>query len=187
MMGDAHKGGDAYNNGSGGSGGIITSNAGYDTLPLAGCETKFVVPNCNNGGALIATAFLNPASMRCTRLACYASQPQEVVGAQMAIFNCEKELLAVTDFFAPVSGKNVIDLSASIDLVGGVCYYGAILAKSTMTSTQFFGKDIYVTFGNSANYLAIHADNLGDVMPDSLDGYSESQYRYYVGMLSAVS
>lgn len=168
------------------AGGIIQTGAGADTFSIGVCETKSSIPNVNNQGAVCATLMLNTKSFVCRSLSCFISQAQTSNPfVQMAIYDPDTlDLLAYTLPFAPVNDENIKPLVSEIELMGSKLYYMAIFGTNQINSTQFFGKDAGIIFGNSGTYLGLVRDNVTS-LPNNLSGAPETSQRFYIAALTA--
>jgi hypothetical protein len=172
-------------NSSAGSG-PVTSDFGVNTFQPALSRSGLAIPNVNNGGAVLATYVVNPASFVCRNLSCIIKQAGSG-SIILAIYNQAGTLLARTLAATPGS-PGIFQRNIALDgaggalteitLMGGVGYYFALHGTQAANGAQFFGVDAGTTFG-STPYIGWVRDNQAAI-PATLSPGSESAIRFSI-------
>lgn len=166
--------------------GVFESDYGVQSLPIAACRNAAGIPGVNNGGALLGTYTIVPASFSCTSLQCWIKQTGGG-SCVMAVYSEAGALLGYTAPFSPsVVGKKSMAIAFGpsgisidhIDLTGGEAYYFALWGNQDANGAQFYGTDVAMTFGPSP-YLGWTMDNIA-ALPAAISGGYESSQRFYI-------
>jgi hypothetical protein len=167
-------------------GGPVSSDYGIATFEPALARSGLAIPNVNNGGAVLSTYIVIPASFICRNLSCLIKQTGggNII---LAIYSAAGALLARTAaaapgatgiFSRPIAFDGAGAALTQITLTGGTGYYLALWGNQAANGAQFYAVDAGTTFGPTP-WLGWIRDNVAAI-PVSMAPGSESPIRFQI-------